>query len=320
MEFLVMVKSYNRYGGHTTLSRIGDFLLMGANNFGDGIKELTITLYLSDSGPSKRTLDQCLESHNRNRSTLPKVTYRKEKGKLEINIASDIIDARDWKPSPRPSLPLFERGVEEIIGALPLIRRRLKDSDAFDFEAFLAHCEVAQQHIPNSESALEELVSELRETEKAKRDVMSPWEKLGIDWQNFHANAREVLDDPFFWDCTDDFSPNGNDTGADLLEAYRDWLKGYKDGQPIRFLERLAKQWGYSSIESMDHDVRAEAAVALAFADLKLRATCNAETRKLAIEAIEQQRRQAEASTGWSSRQERLSALAKIERKLRQNG
>jgi RNA-directed DNA polymerase len=38
MEFYVMAKSHNRYGGHTTLSRIGDFLLMGGNDFGDAVK------------------------------------------------------------------------------------------------------------------------------------------------------------------------------------------------------------------------------------------------------------------------------------------
>lgn len=320
MEFYVMGKSYNRYGGHTTLSRIGDFLLMGANSFGDGIKELTITLHFPDSGPPKKTLEQLLERHNSYRSALPKTTYRRTKGKLDIDIASEIMDARDWKPSPRLSLPLFEHGVDEIIGALPLIRKRLKGSDAFDLEAFLSHCEAARRRIPCSEDALQDLASELKAAEKAKRDAMSPWEKLGIDWEDFHPRAREILDDPFFWDCTDDFSPNGNDTGADLLEAYRDWLKGHKDGQPVRFLERLAKQWGYSSIESMDDEVRAEAAVGLAFADLKLRATCDEQVRELAVESLERQRKQAKASTGWPHRQERLKALAKIEHKLQQDG
>ena len=77
-----MAKSYNCYGGHTTLSPIGDFLLMGAGDFGDAIRELTVTLHFPDSGPAKKTLEQLLERHNSYRSTLPKITYRKAKGKV----------------------------------------------------------------------------------------------------------------------------------------------------------------------------------------------------------------------------------------------
>jgi uncharacterized protein YfeS len=318
MEFYVMAKSYNCYGGHTTLSPIGDFLLMGASDFGDAIKELTVTLHFQDSGPAKKTLEQLLERHNRYRSTLPKITYRKAKGKVEIDVASELMDGRDWKPSSRLSLPLFERGVDEVLHALSLIKKRLKGSDSFDLEAFLAHCEAARQRIPSSEDALQDIAAELKAATRAKRDVMSPWEKLGIEWEDFHPRAREILDDPFFWDCLDDFSPNGNDTGADLLQSYRDWLKRHSDGQAMRFLECLARQWGYTDTEHMDEEVRDEAAIGLAFADIKLRATCDQQARRLALEAVERERNRAEAATEWSHRSERLKSLEKIEAKLQQ--
>ncbi|MGA7881769.1 MAG: hypothetical protein WCD63_12970 [Terrimicrobiaceae bacterium] len=320
MEFYVMAKSYSCYGGHTTLSSIGDFLLKGARDFGDAIRELTVRLHFRDSGPPKKTLEQLLERHNSYRSTLPKITYRKANGKVEIDIASELMDGRDWKPSPRLSLPLFQRGVDEVIQALSLLKKRLKDSDAFDLEAFLAHCEAARQRVPGSEDALQDLAAELKAANQAKRDAMSPWEKLGIDWEDFHPRAQDILDHPFFWDRADDFSPNGNDTGADLLESYRDWLKRHADGQPIRFLECLAKQWGYEDIEGMDDEVRDEAVIGLAFADIKLRAICDQRARRLALEAIERQRNRAEAATDWSHRNERLKTLEKIQAKLQQTG
>jgi len=318
MEFYVMAKSYDCYGGHTTLSPIGDFLLIGANKFGDAIKELTVTLHFRDSGPPKKTLEQLLESHNNYRLTLPKITYRKAKGKVEIDIASELMDGRDWKPSPRLSLPLFRQGVDEVVRALSLMKKRVKGSDAFDMDGFLAHCEAARQRIPSTEDVLQDLAAELKAANQVKRDAMSPWEKLGIDWEDFHPRAREILDDPFFWDRVDDFSPNGNDTGADLLTSYRDWLKTHAEGQPIRFLGYLAKEWGYTEIEAMDDEVRDEAAIGLAFADIKLRATCDPQVRRLAVEAIERQRNQAEAATEWSHRNERLKTLEKIKAKLQQ--
>jgi uncharacterized protein YfeS len=316
MEFHVMARSYNSYGGHTTLSPIGAFLLLGSKDFGEAVKEITVTLHFPCSGPPKKSLERLLEEYNRHRSTLPKITFHRTKGKVEIDVASGLMDGRDWKRSPQLSLPLFERGLEEVIQSTALMRKRLKASDSFDLEAFLAHCAAARQRVPSSENALQELAAELEAAAKAKRDAMSPWEKLGIDWEDFHPRAREILDDPFFWDCANDFSPNGNDTGADLLEAYRDWLKQHKDGQPIQFLERLVRQWGYPDIENMDDDVRDEAAVALAFADIKLRGLCDDEARALAITSIQRQRDDAEAAIDWSYREERLTALRGIEQKL----
>ena len=121
-----MAKSYDCYGGHTSLSPIGDFLLMKANNFGDAVKELTVTLHFRDSGPPKQTLEDLFERHNSYRATLPKITYRKAKGKVEIDVASELMDGRDWKPSPRLSLPLFRQGVDEVIQALSLMKKRLR--------------------------------------------------------------------------------------------------------------------------------------------------------------------------------------------------
>lgn len=320
MEFYVMAKSYNCYGGHTTLSPIGDFLLRECPDLGDAIAEITVTLHFPSSGPPKKTLEDLLIRHNSHRATLPRITYRRAKRKVEIDIASQLMDGRDWRPSPRLSLPLFERGVDEIIGALSLIRKRLKSPDAFDLDGFLAHCEAARERIPVSEDALQELGAELKAADQAKRNAMSPWEKLAIDWDDFHTDARTILDDPFFWDCTNDFSPNGNDTGADLLEGYRGWLKAHREGEPVRFLESLARQWGYAGLKEMDEDVRNEAGVGLAFADIKLRGRCDEQARELAMECLERQRAQAEAALGWPHREERLTSLKKIEAKLQQYG
>jgi len=185
MHFYVMSQSYNCYGSHTTLSPIGNFLLAGCGNYGDAIKEIVVTLYLRDSGPVKESLKTLFEDHNRYRSTLPKIAYRRTSGKIEISIASEVMDGQDWKPSPTLSLPLFTKGVEEVVQALGLIRKRLKNTDDFNGEAFLSHCEEARQRIPYSEEALQELAAQLEQEDQARRAAMSPWDRLGIDWGTF---------------------------------------------------------------------------------------------------------------------------------------
>jgi len=318
MEFYVSVSSYNCYGGHTTLSKIGHFLLMDAIDFGDAVRELNITLHLKTSGPAKKTLESLRETHAAHRATLPKITYYRAKGRIELSIASEAMDGDEWERSPRLSLPLFLRGLDEVIRSLILLRKRLKKSDDFDLEAFLVHCEAARQRVPDTEDQLQALGEKLEAADQAKRDAMSPWEKLGIDWEDFHPQARAILDDPFYWDCVNDFAPHGNDMGADLLEDYRAWLKKNGHGQILRFIAVLAKRWGYQNWASVDDEVRDEASVALAFADLKLRSTCAPEARQLALEAIGRQRKQSEESEGWSHRDERLQTLGILEAKLRQ--
>ncbi len=136
MEFQVLAKSYNSYGWHATLSLIGDFLLMGSGDFGQAVEELTVTLYLADPGPPKKTLEQLLQRHNSYRSTLPKITYRKAKKQVEIAVASELLVGRKWASSPTLSLPLFERGVDEVCQALSLMRKRFSGADDFDLEGY----------------------------------------------------------------------------------------------------------------------------------------------------------------------------------------
>ncbi len=318
IKFYIMSKTYNCYGGHTTLSLISDFLLKDAPHFGDAIKEITLTFHFPNAGLPRKTLESLYEDHDNFRSNLPKIVYRRSSGKLVIDVSSELLDSSKWKASSRLSLPLFVSGVEEVITALSLIKKRIKKSDDFDLGSFLTHCKTARERIPSSEDELQLLSEELKAVAKAQRATMSPWQKLGIDWEDYHPNARNVLDNPFFWERSNDFAPNGNDTGADILSEYMNWIKLHKDGKPLVFIEQLARQWGYVDFVTMDEDLRDEAAIGLAFADLKLRAICDPDVRDLALTAIEQQRSRAQESTGWSHRDEKLKTLDILETKLKQ--
>lgn len=144
------------------------------------------------------------------------------------------------------------------------------------------------------------------------------WKRLGVDWKQFHPKARAILDDPFYWDPADDFSPHGNDTGADLLEGYGTWWKRNPDDDPVRFLAVLGQDWGMSLDMSAPYDaeIANQAAVALAFAEIKLRGTCRQGAAELALRAIDRQRKHALAAADWPHRDERLRSLSKLEAKL----
>jgi uncharacterized protein YfeS len=147
---------------------------------------------------------------------------------------------------------------------------------------------------------------------------MSPWERLGIDWRDFYPDARKILDDPFYWEEANDFSPHGNDTGADLLSDYRRWLGRHPSDDPLDFYHNLIAQWGVSP-DDTDPFIRSaldEAGVALAFAELKLRANCRPSAATLARQAVQRQREEALLAKDWPHREDRLKSLELIEAKL----
>jgi len=318
MEFYVMARSYNTYGGHTTLSLIPDFLLWDADTFGSAVSELTVTMHFPHSGRPRPTLEQMFATFHANRQSLPKVVFRRKRGQAAIDIASELLDGKDWDRNRGFSLPLFKAGVAETIAALELLRKRLTAADDFKLEAFLTHCREAQSRLPSTAEELAAFSEESKKRQAPRYAAMSTWDRLGIDWRDFHPDARKILDDPVYWDCTNDFSPHGNDTGADLLEDYQQWLRRNPSGDPIAFYGYLMKRWGFPAEPSSDIErtVADEAAVALAFAEFKLRADCRPAVADLARAAIRRQREDATAAINWPHQEERLKTLELFESKL----
>jgi uncharacterized protein YfeS len=318
MQFYVMARTYNIYGGHSTLSPISDFLLDGAEDFGPAVSELSVTFHFPHTGQARRTLEQTFAKFHANRQSLPKVVFRRTRAEVTIDIASELLDGKDWEQKRGLSLPLFCAAVAKTIAGLMLLRKRITEKDDFKREAFLSHCNDAQSRLPSSAEELAAIAEQWKNRKTARFATMSPWERLDIDWRDFHPEARSILDDPFYWECSNDFAPNGNDTGADLLADYRKWPRRHPSGDPIVFYRALVRRWGLPQPPASDIDrtVMDEAAVALAFAELKLRADCRPAVAALARAAIGRQRQEALDTMGWIHKEERLKTLDMLEAKL----
>ena len=313
-----MARTYNTYGGHSTLSLIPDFLLTGAPLFGPAITEISVTFHFATSGPPRSSLENLYAKFHTNRLKLPIVLFRRSRGKVSIDVASNLIDGSDRELCRGVSLPLFRGGFSETVESLRLIGSRLTGKDDFKLDAFLSHCLQSEERIPRTGEALATLATQLKERRAAIRAGMSHWERLGIDWRDYHPDARRLLNDPFYWEQSNDFSPHGNDTGADLLSDYRIWLRRQPAGNPLDFYGNLMARWGFS-LDTADRTIRSaldEAAVGLAFAELKLSAKCHPSVATLAREAVRRQRQQALAATESPCRDDRLRSLDLIEAKL----
>jgi uncharacterized protein YfeS len=334
MKFFVNACTYTIFGEHEPLSLIPECLLTEAEDFGPAISELTVTFHFPTSRRPRRNLKHEYVSFNKKRFTLPKVVFRRDRGRVAIEIASELVDGRDMEKfleavDARPegvraclSGRLFAAGVAEVNEALMLLRERLTAKDDFRLEEFLAHCRQAQAKLPATAKELTALVKRLENRQAGRQAARSPWEKLGIDWPDFHPGARDILNEPFYWESDNDFSPHGNDTGADLLFSYRGWVRRDPAGDPIGFYERLLRRWGYRADPAREQGqcVIDEAAIALAFAELKVRGKCRPAVGSLARAAIQRQRQRALAAVDWPHRDDRLRSLALIEAKLPAGG
>src|SRR5262245_30782040 len=95
MQFYLMTRTYNMYGGDPTLSLIPDFLLGEADGFGSAVSELTLTFHFPHSGQARRTLEQSFVDFHAHRLTLPKVVFRRKRRRVAIDIASGLLDGKD---------------------------------------------------------------------------------------------------------------------------------------------------------------------------------------------------------------------------------
>jgi hypothetical protein len=317
MNFLVAAHAYNvqDYG---TFSMVPEFLLEQAGDFGGALSELTVSFHFASKGAARKTLGGLKREFEAARRKLPKVVFRRGRGQAAIDVASEFMNGKTLEGSRPLSLRLFKAALAETIGAIALLRGRLSAADDFRLDDFLAHCRRRQAELPSSAKDFAAQVEAYWAQSEAREAALSPWERLHIDWRDYHPDARTILDDPFFWEEDNLFAPHGNDTGADLLWSYRGWLRRTPKGDPLEFYERLLGRWGVRATRANEQfgSVRDEAAVALAFAELKMRAACRRGVVPLARAALGRQRQQALDAIKWPHRDERLRSLERLEAKL----
>jgi uncharacterized protein YfeS len=130
----------------------------------------------------------------------------------------------------------------------------------------------------------------------------------GPSRETSHPNFVTTLTEEFYYDCTDEFSPFGNDDGADTLESLEEWYQENGDlKKPLKFLKELIEEnWGFETkymkltdkekilkinsekefmFDTIDHSI-----VATAFGQYKIEGTLGSDLKDLANLALERQK------------------------------
>jgi uncharacterized protein YfeS len=333
MKLSIEVQSYDTCGGAMSTTLAGEFLWEYLRGLEPETLEIVVTACFRSRGQPGRALGGMFRDYQKALSTLPKLRYSPKRERVEIQYLSAMV-AEDVIESSEPQLDSFRNTVREVAALLPellgahkLLRRLLPlpQLDAAITEALA--------HLPATEEAMQVFDTAQQGRVLAERLLRSPWEKLGVDWAEYHPEARDLLDDPFYWDAVDEYAPHGNDTGADLLEAFREWRSKHREAPASRFLPLMLKRWDYSSdVEALqskpladwDEDdeltmeVLDEATIAIAFAQLKLEGRCDEDVRAAALASIARQLDPAvHAHFEWTVPKDRIDRLQLVQAKLR---
>ncbi len=297
MEVRIFSHRYGGGGNSPIYSVIADLLMTRLGNYGSAVDSIEITVNLrTNSKKEKRN-----EEYQGFLNALPKITFQRKRKTIQIEFVSDkftVADDRGHDTAEKTNMAM-----PEIADVLFLIKKRIKNSDDFDTARFLTDVTDILTTQTFTQAEWEKIDEEGTKVFRAIYDSKDPWELLDIDWDKYHPEARTLLDDPFFWDETDDFAPNGNDTGADLLDAFRRWHKGHPDTSPLRVLEKLFKSWDVrpipwslrdkAEVERLEKEAPIpigmcnEASIALAFAVIKFRGECPGDVAEIALAGLD---------------------------------
>ena len=123
--------------------------------------------------------------------------------------------------------------------------------------------------------------------------------------EDSHPRAQEALADAFFWDPSDPCSPFGNETGQEVLEAFRDFRVEEPRGNPLALLGDLLARWEVADeawdvvepdeVQAIGADdelgllLRDEVVIALAFAQIVVDGRVEPEVRRRALVALTRQ-------------------------------
>ncbi|WP_444913278.1 hypothetical protein [Microbulbifer sp. PAAF003] len=333
MEISVFHRLYNSFGGHRSISLVSEILENDEPDFGSAVEEIEVTVHFYHDGPARKSLEQTQENFHNNLKTLPKCTFYRKKKRIALDIEGTFTTGYEIERNKKPPIQINPDWVKatlaDIIENLTAIKPKIKKSDDFSYEEFQKYLSKKLEEIPHNVEELENLQNEVRERRKAEFEKLDEWEKLGLDWVDFHPNAKDVVPVPGLWSCGDEFAPNGNDTGADTLGLFTDWNNRNKSKSPLVFLTKLLKGWEIDINKPYDSDYSSytyfQATVGLAFASAKLRGECEQPLKEKAMQAIEKYLQSIAAETNWEHKNEceeklttSLSVLGKMPNKALQ--
>lgn len=297
MELDLSIVTFNTYGGGATLGALIALIELEEQSFGSALEVIEFDVFFKSSLPfsqqrAHKSLKQSYDDFHKERCTaLPIRRFMRKKRKLKIAVLADFATAEEASGFGEPKLEWQSAALDLLISEVEACRKKLKPTDDFRFRDFLDWLQQQHDNLPKTKDEAEALDRRWRELVDTKREQLDEWQLLGLDWDEYHESAREVVSDPRLWSMGHEFAPNGNDSGADLIYMFRSEKSRWVRGGGKAFYRNLAQGWGFDPkappSDTIDYEMKREAIIGLAFAFLKLFAYCPAWLADEAIHTID---------------------------------
>jgi hypothetical protein len=138
MDISVFSRSYNSYGGSSIFSFVGDLLTARLGDYGSAVESIELIACLpSRTRKFLPTLEKMFDQFHEYVKTLPQITFRRKLKRIELIFLSKHFFADDGEAQ-KPSAQKCNTVGEEVAEALPLLKKRIKPTDDFALDHFLA--------------------------------------------------------------------------------------------------------------------------------------------------------------------------------------
>ncbi|MEL6791602.1 MAG: hypothetical protein AAFO78_13655 [Pseudomonadota bacterium] len=308
MELVFSGQTHNTYGGGP-VSWVSDLLEAELPAFGTAVESIKLTVFY----PGKSA-----NAH----SSIPYVPPEKDTRRFErkrkalrvLWISRRQSEAQVGGVYLQHMTPEILRvAFDDVADALRFGLERLLNKDDFDKERLFSWLNDMRERSWGDGNVLQAKLKDASEKRRKKwraRAEADPWSVLHIDWSKMAPNAREILDDPTDWSEADDFSPHGNDTGADI---FAEWSR-----YALLTPEAAAREIGWGSEFDLSNDVCwhdwVEINLALAFGHIKKSGSCPPEIATKAHSVLSKEVARANKASDLQYRDE---FLARAERYCR---
>jgi hypothetical protein len=278
---------YPRFFGGGVPSFVSD-LMEDGGRFRTGLAELQLTFlqqgdyvpfHYSDGRTVRDGSDGQRDRWELRLSSLPKKSFQRQKRRLSVELRGDPrLDNQDGVYLTNITREEMRIGAEMLRDALTYVQSTLKLADGVDLSALIAAAATLALRDWPSDEALRESCRIAHEKDRARIKAMDPWSMIDMD--GFHRDARKVLDHPSDWSQSDDFSPHGNDLGADILGAWSR-LKRQSVSEIAQYF-----QIDLASDDAAAGMARIQISQALAFGHIKKSAACPKDVAQLALQIL----------------------------------
>jgi uncharacterized protein YfeS len=329
MKMSVMAYTHDTINASVSISMLGPYLTSFLSDVEPTALEVEVQSCFRTAPHPRGHLSELHEEFHRDLERLPTVRYQPKTNKLSVRFESRVANAENPLNGDLV-LSVFVPALRELSEVLtPLMLKHPRLGKLVGKAALERAFNSALKKVPSTDRKLDAEHQRLRDAEFEARARLTPWERLEVDWSRYHAGARALLDDPFLWERTDDYAPHGNDTGADLLDAFDKWRRRNRGSPCSEFRSQLLRGWGlgaetrswaekplstWSKKDEMFVTLYFEIDLAIAFAQLKYEAACEKVVRDAALDAIRRELDpQVSAHFGWRIPEERLKRIRQCE-------